>query len=64
MDYNSTLARLELLHDLVERYVPLMYSSTEEGKGVHREMCEVYGEVSDVFKEIVGRQRIEVPTCA
>jgi predicted nucleotide-binding protein len=61
MDYGSKLIRLEYLRGLVERYIPLMYGSTDEARGLHREICEVYGEVADVFEEIVGRQRIDVP---
>src|SRR5207249_12209288 len=61
MDYRSKLDRLEHLHDLVERYIPLMYQSSDEGKRLHREICDVYGEVADVFEEMVGRRRIDVP---
>jgi predicted nucleotide-binding protein len=61
MDYGSKLQRLEYLRGLVERYVPLMYGSSEEVQRLHRELCEVYGEVADAFEETVGRQRIDVP---
>ena len=60
-DYSAKLERLEHLDSLVEQYVPLMYGSSEEGRRLHKEICEVYGEVEDVYGEIVGRQRIDVP---
>ena len=61
MDYSSKLKRLEHLHDLVERYMPLMYQGGDETNRLHREICEVYGEVADVFEETLGRRRIDVP---
>lgn len=61
MDFNSKLNRLQHLHTLVENYVPHMHKSTDEGRRIHREICEVYGEVSDAFDEAVGRQSINVP---
>lgn len=62
MRHNTAkLERLEHLNKLVEQYVPLMYSSSDEGRRLHKEICEVYGEVADVYSEIAGRQRIDVP---
>ena len=61
MDYEQKLARLEHLKDLVERYTPVMYGGSEEKTQLHQEICETYGEVADVFDEIIGKQRIEVP---
>jgi predicted nucleotide-binding protein len=61
MDYVSKLSRLQYLHGLVEQYIPVMHKSGEDTRRLHREICEVYGEVSDVFEEVVGHQRIEVP---
>ncbi|MCK4559766.1 MAG: nucleotide-binding protein [Calditrichia bacterium] len=61
MDYEQKLARLEHLKDLVERYTSVMYGGLEEKTQLHHEICETYGEVADVFDEIIGKQRIEVP---
>jgi predicted nucleotide-binding protein len=61
MDYTAKLRRLEHLHGLVERYVPQMYTSGEDRQSLHREICEVYGEVEDIFTETVGKRRIDVP---
>lgn len=61
MDYEHKLARLEHLKDLVERYTPVMYGGSEEKTQLHQEICETYGEVAEVFDEIIGKQRIEVP---
>jgi predicted nucleotide-binding protein len=61
MNYDSKLARLEHLRDIVEQYIPLMHGSTDEGRRLHQEICEVYGEVADAFAEVVGQQRVDVP---
>jgi len=61
MDYASKLARLEHLRDLVDQYIPLIYGGSDKAKQLHQEICETYGEVVDVFDEVVGKQRIEVP---
>jgi predicted nucleotide-binding protein len=60
MNYEQKLARLEHLKDLVDKYVPVMYSGSEEKKQLYQEICETYGAVADVFHEIVGNQRIGV----
>lgn len=61
-DYSANLERLEHLSNLVEQYVPLMHSSSEDGRRLHKQICEVYGEVSDLYSEVAGPQRVEVPT--
>jgi len=61
MNRAAKLERLEHLYRLVEQYVTKMYENTEDGKRLHREICEVYGQVEDVFRAILGQQRIEVP---
>lgn len=38
-----------------------MYSGSEQKTQLHQEICETYGEVADVFDEIIGKQGIEVP---
>ena len=60
MDYGSKLTRLEQLLGLVERYIPTMYRSSDETKELHGQICQIYGEVSDVFDEAVGRQTVSV----
>jgi predicted nucleotide-binding protein len=37
-----------------------MYSGSEEQKQLHQEICETYGEVADIFDEVVGKQKIQV----
>jgi predicted nucleotide-binding protein len=61
MNYEHKLARLEHLKDLLDKYIPVMYSGSEEKTQLHQEICETYGEVADVFDEIIGKQGIEVP---
>lgn len=61
MNYAYKLARLEHLKDLADKYIPVMYSGSEEKTQLHQEICETYGEVADVFDEIIGKQGIEVP---
>jgi hypothetical protein len=61
MNYEHKLARLEHLRDLLDKYIPVMYSGSEEKTQLHQEICETYGEVADVFDEIIGKQGIEVP---
>ena len=61
MDYASKLERLEHLRALVDQFTPIMYGSSDEGKRLLQEICEVYGQVADVFEEVLGKQRIEVP---
>ncbi|WP_018126275.1 TIR domain-containing protein [Balneola vulgaris] len=61
MNLQEKLNRLEHLRDLVEKYVPIMYQSTDEGKKLHTEITEVYGEVADIFDQIVGKEEIVVP---
>ena len=60
MDYEYKLARLEHLKGLLDRYTPVMYSGSEEQKQLHQEICETYGEVADIFDEVVGKQKIQV----
>lgn len=61
MNNKGKLEKLERLIVLVNEYIPIMYNSTEEREQLFRRICELYGEVSDVFDETVGRQKIEVP---
>lgn len=61
MDYEQKLVRLEKLKNLAESYVPIMYNSSVKTAQIHREICETYGEVADVFEEVIGKERVEVP---
>jgi len=61
MDYASKLEQLKYLRALVDKYIPTMYTSSVESGRLHQEICEAYGQVADVFEEVLGKQRIEVP---
>ncbi|OGP66697.1 MAG: hypothetical protein A2W27_00495 [Deltaproteobacteria bacterium RBG_16_44_11] len=61
MDYEQKLGQLEKLKNLVETYIPIIYSGSVRTAQIHKEICEIYGEVADVFEEVVGKERIEVP---
>lgn len=61
MNYSAKLERLQYLRDLLEQYDEVKYESTDESKALNEEIGEVYGEVADVFDEVVGRQGIAVP---
>lgn len=61
MDYESKLARLEHLKEVVDQYNQIKFSSTIDSKQLHEEICRTYGEVADVFDEIVGRNQVVVP---
>ena len=61
MDYEQKLVRLQKLKNLIDRYTPIMYNSSAETAQIHKEICETYGEVADVFEEVIGKERIEVP---
>jgi uncharacterized protein (TIGR02391 family) len=61
MDYKDSLSRLEELRELLDRYKERMYSSDEEVKKLHQQVCEKYGEVKNIIEHVVGRDRISVP---
>jgi predicted nucleotide-binding protein len=62
IDYAYKLERLEYLRKLVNQYIPKMHNSGEECKRMLQEICEIYGQVADVFEVILGKQSIEVPS--
>ena len=62
MNYESKLKKLEHLKKLVEQYIPIMYRGGDDIDRIYNEICETYGEVADVFEELLGRQSIAVPT--
>ena len=59
MDYTSRLVQLEHLRALVEAYLPIQHESSDEHKRLYQEICDVYGQVMDVFEEILGKQRVD-----
>jgi predicted nucleotide-binding protein len=60
MDYATKLEQLEHLRTLVDQYIPMMYTSSDEHERTYREICEVYGQVADVFQEVLSQHSIEV----
>jgi predicted nucleotide-binding protein len=61
MDYKHKLARLEDLKTLVDKYNPIKYSGTVDKILLNRKICETYGEVEDIYSEIIGNQNVSVP---
>ena len=61
MNFKQKFIRLEHLRDMVNRYVPIMYQSSDESRELHAEITEVYGEVADIFDRVLGKQEISVP---
>jgi predicted nucleotide-binding protein len=61
MDLDIALPRLQHLKTIADRYSESMYTSSEENRALHQEICEVYGEVAEVYQGIVGRLDISVP---
>src|SRR6266699_4027950 len=56
----DVLADLQRLRELVERYNPIKYTSSEEARALAREIPQAYGAVEDVYKEHGGSQRVEL----
>ncbi len=62
MDYKRKLVRLEHLKTLVDKYNPIKFSSAEDKALLYQEICETYGEIEDIYNEIIGNQSVSVPT--
>jgi len=59
MNYREKLERLEQLKVLVEKYTDRAERPDDSGR-LHQEICETYGEVAEVYEELMGRQKVEV----
>jgi uncharacterized protein (TIGR02391 family) len=57
---NDALQTLERLYETVERYMPLMYKSTPEGKELAQAIPVLYGEVEGYYRRIAGDQKVDV----
>ena len=57
---SEMLQKLEHLRDLLDRYNPIKYTSTDEARGLHRQIPEVYCEVEEVYRRFTGELRVEV----
>jgi uncharacterized protein (TIGR02391 family) len=56
----TSLSALEHLKDVLDRYKPIKYSSTDESRALSQEIPQVYGLVEEVYKRFAGSQRVEV----
>ena len=56
----DALTGLEHLKELLDRYNPIMFSSTDEARSLAQEIPQAYGAVEDVYKEVAGAQRVEL----
>ncbi len=61
MDYKHKLERLEDLKNLVDKYNPIKFSDSEGKTLLYQKICETYGEVEDIYSEIIGNQKVSVP---
>ncbi len=57
---SDSLAGLQRLRELVERYDPIKYGSTDEARALEREIPQAYGAVEEVYKSYAGQQRVEL----
>jgi predicted nucleotide-binding protein len=60
MDYASKLALLEHLIGLVDLYSASEPSPSIDRKQLHREICDTYGQVADIYESLAGKKKIEV----
>jgi predicted nucleotide-binding protein len=63
MDYAAKLAALEGLKELVDQYASTIRDAErgEERKMLRDNICDLYGQVADVYAEFVGNKSIAVP---
>ena len=61
MACENTIAKLELLKELIDQYDPIKYSSSDESKKLYENICLAYGEIADIYQKIAGPQKVEVP---
>jgi predicted nucleotide-binding protein len=63
MDYAAKLATLERLNGLVNDYLASSEDSenAKERQVLFTELCDVYGQVADVYADVVGTKSVEVP---
>src|SRR5690349_4999819 len=54
------LAGLEQLKDLLDRYNPIKYQSTEESRALAQEIPQAYGAVEETYKRFAGSSPVEV----
>ncbi len=56
----DALTGLEHLKELLDRYNPITYTSSDEARALAQEIPQAYGAVQDVYKEFAGAQRVEL----
>ncbi len=56
----DALSGLEHLKELLDRYNPIKYGSTDEARALSQEIPQVYGGVEEVYKQYAGAQRVEL----
>lgn len=56
----EALAGLERLRELVDRYDPIKYTSTDEAKALGTEIPVAYGAVEEIYKHFAGNQKVEL----
>ena len=57
---SDALAGLERLLELVDRYDPIKFGSTDEARALQREIPQAYGAVEEVYQRYGGQQRVEL----
>lgn len=56
----DTLPLLERLKDLLDRYNPIKYTSSDEVRELAQEIPQIYGAVEEVYKRYAGSQPVQV----
>ena len=55
------LEKLLELRKLVDRVLEIGHGSADDGRSVHESLCLLYGELAEVFEQVVGVRKIPVP---
>lgn len=61
MDYDIVLEQLEDFRELLDRHKRSRYESTEEARSLANDVYSKYGELEEVFNDLLGVSNISVP---
>jgi REase_DpnII-MboI len=60
MNYSQALEKLERLRGIVEQLSKDLHSPSEESRQLWNAVCELYGEVEEVYQQFAGRREVKV----